>query len=118
MTTQETLYHPEVFLPDWFEMPSGVVVLEYSRHALKAAKDDRYGHISLPTRLDLSDFALVELGASGKRTSKIVVRGRYDETRDIVLVLCPGPIYFVKTVWFNLSTDNHKTLRKGRYAKR
>ena len=113
----EILYHPEVFIPDSFVMPTERVTLKWSHHARFAARDDRYGRIPTFETLPLCRFSLVELGMSDGKVSKIVVRGRYDGVRDVVFVLVPGPKhYFVKTVWFNLRTDQHKTLNRSRYA--
>ena len=124
----ETLYHPDIFIPEWFKMPTERVVLSYSRHALYASNNDRYGAIPVFKSIPLCRFRLVELGvkygkpnqlgAPAKReVSKIVVRGRYDEPRDVIFVLIPrNGDYFVKTVWFNLATDTHKTLKRERYA--
>lgn len=113
---QETLYHPEVYLPRWFTMPTGRVTLDYTRHALRAAKSDRYGEVPIFETVNLDNLSLVEMGAVGKTVTKIVVRGGYDTLRDHVLVLIPGEVYTVKTVWYNLRTDNHRTLRRDRYA--
>jgi len=124
----ETLYHPDIFIPDWFTMPTERAWLTYSQHALYATNNDRYGAIPVFESIPLSQFTLVELGVrygkrnqfgvTAKRTvSKLVVRGKYDENRDVVFVLIPKENeYFVKTVWFNLRSDTHKTLRTERYA--
>lgn len=126
--TDEILYHKSIFIPDWFEMPTDRVNLKYSKHALYACNNDRYGAIPVFRSLPLSKFTLIELGVKkpkvnqlgmpAKRVvSKIVVRGTFDDTRDIIFVLIPGQHnYFVKTVWFNLRTDRHKTLNRNRYA--
>ena len=125
----EILYHPEVFTPDWFEMPVERAVLKYSKHALYACNNDRYGAIPVFETIPLSRFTLVELGvrkaklnqlgipAHPHKVSKIVVRGTFDATRDSTFVLVPrGGSYFVKTCWFNLRSDKHTTLRRERYA--
>lgn len=113
----ETLYHADIFIPEWFEAPTERATLTYSRHALYAMNNDRYGAIPMFRTIPLSVFTLIELGVREDKVSKIVVRGRYDETRDVVFVLIPRDgDYFVKTVWFNLRTDSHKTLNRNRYA--
>lgn len=126
--SEEILYHPSIFIPEWFTMPVGRAKLKYSRHALYATNNDRYGAIPVFDSIPLSQFTLVELGVRkpkinqlgipAKRVvSKIVVRGRFDKTRDLVFVLVPqkDDIYVVKTVWYNLRSDEHKTLDKTRY---
>lgn len=112
----ETLYHADIFIPGWFTMPTERVKLTYSRHALYATNNDRYGAIPVFESIPLSAFTLIELGVNAGKVSKIVVRGRYDENRDVVFVLIPGDTYFVKTVWINLRSDSHKTLNRNRYA--
>lgn len=113
----EVLYHPEVYIPESFVMPTGRVALKWSNHAKRAAQEDRYGNVPLFETISLRRFYLVELGMQDNKVSKIVVRGEFDAVRDVVFVLVPEPKhYFVKTVWFNLRTDQHKTLDRKRYA--
>lgn len=130
----ETLYHPEVFIPQWFEMPTERVHLVYTKHALYACNNDRYGAIPVFLTIPLDKFELVELGVKDSKVnqlgipakrevSKIVVRGHFDDTRDITFALIPNqgirdgkPVYRVKTVWFNLNSDKHKSLNRSRYA--
>lgn len=112
----ETLYHPEVFIPESFTMPTERVRLSYSQHAQRASLNDRYGVIPAFETIPLSQFRLVELGMTNGKVSKIVVRGTFDAKRDVIFVLIPGPTYFVKTVWFNLRSDKHTTLNRSRYA--
>lgn len=114
--TDEILYHPEVFMPEWFEMPTERVQLLYTKHALYACSNDRYGAIPVFKTIPLDKFELVELGVVNEKVSKIVVRGHFDSTRDIVFALIPGVAYKVKTCWYNLRTDKHKTLNTERYA--
>lgn len=123
----EILYHPEVFMPNWFEVPTERAVLRYSRHAMAACGSKR----GMPVfeSIPLCRFELVELGvrknkvnqlgmpARPPKVSKIVMRGHYDDKRDIVFVLIPeDEYYFVKTCWYNNRTDRHKTLDRTRYA--
>jgi len=98
--------------------------LQYTSHALKGAREDRYGNIEpfLPAHLSLSDSAVcpveVEMDDCGA-TTKVVLRLRTGlhcgaDAVDAVLVLVreDGPL--VKTVWGNLRTDNHATLKTSR----
>lgn len=113
----ESLYHADIFIPDWFTMPTERATLTYSRHALYASNNDRYGAIPVFETIPLSAFTLIELGVTEDKASKIVVRGKFDEERDVIFVLIPrNGDYFVKTVWINLRTDEHKTLNRNRYA--
>lgn len=116
----ETLYHPKVFMPAWFKAPQERVALKWSNHAVRAGMNDRYGVIPVFKTLPLSQFEVVEIAAANNECTKLVVRGRFDNERDVVFVLIPpfepGRPYFVKTVWFNLNSDQHKTLDRSKYA--
>lgn len=113
----ETLYHPDVFLPAWFKAPTERVALTWSKHALLAGMNDKYGVIPVFRTIPLSQFEVVEIAAFENECTKLVVRGKFDETRDVVFVLIPGrESHFVKTCWMNLRTDRHKTLNRSRYA--
>ena len=113
----ETLYHSEIFIPEWFVMPTERATLRWGKHARHAAWEERYGRIPTFESIPLSQFSLIELGVQNGKVSKIVVRGHYDERRDVIFVLVPDDgYYFVKTVWSNLRTDKHKSLDRSRYA--
>lgn len=115
-----TLYHPDVFVPKWYRRPTHSVCLEYSAHAKKASRNDRYGIINLPDTINLSDFQVVEFEAKSGEVIKYVVRGEHDRFHDIVIVFNPEPgnIGFVKTVWLNQISDQHHTLDRSRYSTR
>lgn len=94
-----------------------MVELSYSKHALRAANDDRYGQIPLTPVLNLAHCQTIEVGTEGRRVRKVVVRTELDDDNDVVFVLIPGPAkWFVKTVWINRKTDSHKTLDRSRYV--
>jgi hypothetical protein len=116
--SNEVLYHREVGFPDDVHMPRGfnpVVDLRYGSHANEEALADKYGKIRLPHRVDIRKGDIFEIGVTGKEVTKIAVRFSYDETRDITIVILPRS-GFVKTVWFNLKTDKHKSLNRAKYA--
>lgn len=121
------LYHPEVFLPDFYVKPTGDVLLKYTAHARRAARTDRYGMIDIESMdvLDLDEVEVVEIGVDNGAVVKYVVRGGYDNEHDIVLVLVammePSRTWgtkraVVKTVWLNKKSDTHRTLDRKRYA--
>jgi hypothetical protein len=115
---QEVLYHPNVFMPAWFEMSDHIMSVTYSKHAKTAARTDRYGTIVLSATLDLSLCDVVEIGVTNRVATKIVVRAAYDNQYDIVVVFVPqGLDGFVKTVWLQEWDDDHKTLHTARYAR-
>lgn len=113
----ETLYHSDIRLPDWFVKPTQRVTLSWSRHALRAASDDRYGVIPVQDMMTLEWYDVIEVGVVDEKVSKIVFRGGLDRYRDIVIVLSPmgGNVWKVRTCWVNLKTDAHKTLDKSKY---
>lgn len=112
------LYHADIRLPEGFRLPARIVGLEWGFHALNALRDDRYGEIEKYDHIDLTTKSVIEVGVTGKRVEKVVIRGSLDADRDIVYVLIPKGYqpWFVKTVWVNLKTDHHKTLDRSRYV--
>ena len=117
------VYHVDVFLPKRVRglVPKGVKQITYAKHALDAAKNDRFGEVTkLPNSLDFSQSPLIEVLTSGKKADKIVIRTPIDDERDLCLALiptCDSKIWFAKTVWVNLRSDKHSTLRSNEYAK-
>ena len=111
-----SLYHTEIGFPSNIELPKGIFNLTYSNHAKRASSDDRYGHMSLPTTLDIEEAKLIEIEIDNDEVIKGVYRTRYDDTLDLIIVLIPQKS-FVKTVWFNRSDDKHSTLQHWRYSK-
>lgn len=96
--------------------------LRYIPHALKASMDDRYGNLAqhLPRHLDVNSpdisFVEVEMNAAGcveKVVARLRTALRYrGEAVDLVLVVLRDGT--VKTVWGNVASDNHATLRLSR----
>ena len=108
------LYHKEFGIPTAAETVVGKLPLERSQHALRAAKDDRYGNIiNLPRILDTSKAQVIEVEMEGDRTTKVLYRVPYSDTHDLVLAVMPDG--FVKTVWLNAHDDLHNTLDASRY---
>ena len=116
----ELLYHTEIGLPGGFVRPLERVKVSYGAHARKEALEDRYGIIKLPSYITLRRFSVIEVGMVGDRVSKILFRGKLDETRDLCIVLIPqvdNKPWKCKTVWVNKSSDKHRTLDHSRYEK-
>lgn len=114
-----TLYHKDVFLPKRIRglLPSGIKQLQYSEHALRASKEDRFGAISLPTSAEFVKCELIEVDTL---YSKFVLRMGLDNNRDLVIVVIPTDdkkVWLVKTVWVNLKNDTHTTLNHSVYCK-
>jgi hypothetical protein len=94
------------------------LALLYSRHALSAAMEDQYGVPSLPKTLTIRANQVIELETEAGRVKKLVIRIPYDSNRDLVLVVIPETFDArVKTVWFNKTNDQHRTLRRELYVK-
>ena len=116
------LFHKDVYMPPHLAQPCFRGRLTYTRHALDAAADDRYGKVTLLHSFIPEQATLIETEAEdgpNGRNSKIVKqlwRCPMDEERDIVMALLPCGR--VKTVWVNLRNDRHRTLNRSRYARR
>lgn len=112
------LYHADIRLPDGFRLPSRQVELEWSKHALRAARDDRYGLIDPYPVLDLSYCRTIEVEMDGRKVTKLVLRAKWDNDHDIVYVVIPNARnpWFVKTVWMNHRDDTHRTLDRSKYV--
>lgn len=114
------LYHADIKLPTGFTLPNRVIDLKYTRHAVKASNNDRYGYIPILSTLDLGQCRTVEVGTLNGKVAKVVVRTHLDTNRDIVLVLIPhqptAHTWTVKTVWVNVTSDTHRTLDRSRYV--
>lgn len=109
------LYHREIFMPAIVrEIPVKTIALKPTEHARRAALNDRYGKLEIPATLTFRGRNVIEAELTGGRVTKMVVRKEYDATRDAVYVFLPDGT--LKTVWFNLKSDTHKTLRRSLYA--
>lgn len=111
------LWHKDIRFPSFYTAPTHRAKLEWSRHALLAGMEDRYGIIPVFKTLPLGQFETIEVETSGQDVVKILVRGHFDSTRDVVFALKPkrdGGM-FVKTVWFQKRNDLHKTLDRSKY---
>ena len=108
------LYHKDIGLPiAASKFRIGNIPLVYSLHAMFEAKKDRYDVINLPKMLDTNSATVIELEIKNKRINKIVFRVNYSAVFDLVVVLSSS--MYVKTVWLNKKTDQHKTLNKTLY---
>lgn len=94
-----------------------VVKVEWTKHAERAAHDDRYGIIPLAKYIDLRAFHTVEVEKDERGVvTKILVRGPLDNDHDVCYALVPraGMAWVVKTVWKNAHTDTH-SLKNSRH---
>lgn len=102
----------------------GDLQLSYTKHAMRACVEDRYGPLTHPpflVRPSLNEIFEVE--TRNGVLVKLVVRQRYNELLDIILAIDIDPLCvargfgLVKTVWANHVNDNHKTLDASQYDK-
>ena len=110
------LYHTEIGFPKNIQLPEGVFNLSYSYHAKNASYDDRYGHMSLPNTLNVDNAKLIEIEVENNEVVKGVYRTSYSDDLDLIIVMIPQTS-FVKTVWFNKTTDTHTTLQAWKYRR-
>lgn len=112
------LYHKDLGFPNTLVMPSGVMFLEYSNHALRASKNDRYtDSIHLPKAVTIDFSKIVEVETPDNiNVTKIVLRIKYSTQCDLCLVILPET-FVVKTVWLNRNDDTHFTLDVTKYTK-
>lgn len=114
------LYHRFLGLPpEAAKLWVGQLNLYYSAHAQKAATEDRYGKVPLFSSVLFEEGDVIEVEVKDGRVIKAVLRVPYDDHRDLVFaILRPdGVAAYVKTVWFNLASDAHKTLRRELYRR-
>jgi hypothetical protein len=115
------LYHKELGFPVGVLEPwlNKTVQLKYSRHAQQAILSDRYGVPRVPLELLIRAAQVIEIEVQDESVVKIVTRIPYDNTRDLVLVIMPfkAAPALVKTVWFNMTDDQHHTLRAEVYQR-
>lgn len=116
--TGTKLFHKDVFAPAVFFASPGVMRVRYSRHAVQAAADDRYGDLSnvLPAYVDIDECEIVEVEVADNEITKRVVRLPVDGELDLVLVISADG--YVRTVWGNTANDKHRTLDRSKYAHR
>jgi hypothetical protein len=109
------LYHCELGFPKNIPNNFGTILLDYSRHALEASQNDRYGTIRLPRTLDTEKAKLIEIEVIKGQLTKAVYRCEHCNKFDIVIVVIPNARK-VKTVWLNRKIDKHKTLNRNKYC--
>lgn len=109
-------YHFEIGFPTNLNYISGLIKLEYSKHAISESNTDKYGIIKPPEVLNIDMSKLIEIEVENKIIVKYVYRATYNEQLDIVIVFIPQT-KLVKTVWFNMVGDEHYTLDRKQYNK-
>jgi len=108
------LYHFELGFPKGLKTKFGIIPITYTQHAQKAAEDDRYGKMVLPSTINTTTARCIEAEVNGNVVSKLVYRAKYNHELDMILVLSRD--CSVRTVWFNKRGDKHKTLDASKYT--
>ena len=108
-------YHADIYLPPEARDLEFATMLTYTRHARKAARDDRYGRINLPTVFDSRKARLIEAVTEAGKVVKGLFRLPHDERHDLCIVVLveTGKVL---TVWLNERSDKHHTLDRSQYA--
>lgn len=110
------LYHTEVFLPAKLKtLPRCRIAITPSEHAKRAAKDDRYGNVPIPSHIEFDGRNIIEAEIDGGRVLKLVVRLALNAVNDVIYVVMPET-GLLKTTWINRRSDLHRTLDRSRYA--
>lgn len=111
-------YHFEIGLPKGFNGAMGVIPLEYTKHALEAAENDRYGKIKLPKEIDTNRAKVIEVEMRGREVLKVLYRVKCTKGLDLLVACMPmSDCFKVRTVWLNLASDAHGTLDASKYEK-
>lgn len=119
------LYHRDIGFPEVVTdqlRALGDVKLSYTRHAMQACLNDRFGAIYSPLHsCRILPENVIEAEVVDGIVVKVVCRYYYDEKRDLCLALAVAPRAcrdgwaIVKTVWSNLRSDTHSTLDRSKY---
>lgn len=112
------LYHRELGFPDTLIIHKSYSrLLNYSLHAIKSAKEDRYEIINLPNLVTFSKDNIIEIETVDNiKADKVLIRIPYSEDFDLcVVILLENSL--VKTVWLNSVNDKHITLVREKYTK-
>ena len=86
----------------------------FTKHAILACVNDRYGVIHPPKSISLTEKDIVEIEVENGHVDKVVARIPYDDFSDLIMVFIPEIGIgegIVKTVWKNDKNDKHSTLK-------
>jgi hypothetical protein len=110
------LYHSQIFMPN-FKFPRGIFDLTYSDHAIKESRNDRYGHIPLPAKINTYQTRIIEVETDANGVMiKILYKVKLTDNKSLVMAIAlDNNRFHVKTVWINKADDTHKTLDKSKY---
>ena len=108
------LYHKDIYLPPGvLALTDREITFRVTEHARRAAREDRYGFIAIPASITFEGADVIEAEFEAGQLQKLVVRKPYDNRRDAIFVFnVDGTL---KTVWANLKSDCHASLKKELY---
>lgn len=113
-------YHRDLGLPgELAPRWAGHFRLVYSEHAKHAALTDRLGRIPIFDDGEFEAQDVVEVSVRDGEPYKAVLRCPCSDYLDLIFVL-ENPSQgacVVRTVWFNLASDTHKTLDRSKYQR-
>jgi hypothetical protein len=119
------LYYKEIYWSDSFDSQSLTLI-----RSIERLSNHVYEHIeSGKPRYDInirqvyfiiqdineSNCHPFEVEVENDKVVKCVIRVRYDDERDISIVVREG---FIVTMWVNSNMDTHKTLDRSKYEKK
>lgn len=125
------IYHKDLGFPNTLHIPDFQVHLEYSHHAQERTKRKKlnqdgsesdtmlYDLNLLPKMVRISKENIFEIETkNNKRCKKVLIRIKYDNKRDMILVLqiLHKKLAKVVTLWLNARKDNHKTINMEKYT--
>lgn len=112
-------YHYTLGFPKGLKMTFGIMMLNYSQHALNRAREDSYngglGEIVPPTVLDTNKARVLEVGVKDGKVDKVLYRIPYQDGFDLILAVAPIK-RLVKTMWINKEGDEHNNLNYDKYS--
>lgn len=117
------LYHSDIYMPKSVRglfPKEGSKSLRYSHHSIVRHQQK---NIELPDTVNLSNFTLIELEVCSGTFNKAVIRSNTPDINGncICLVVMKTEykaVWFVKTAWYNNSSDNHTTLCVDGYERK
>lgn len=119
MNKKTKLYHCEKGFPKGIETQfrTGKFLFfdkDFTNHAKKAAKEDKYGEIVLPKAQDFTNLLPFEITVENGQIIKSCYRVPYNESYDLSMSIS-RPNNEIITVWLNDKNDTHNTLDLSNY---
>lgn len=111
------VYHRNLGFPDTLKIPNSLFNLEYTNHAQE--RTILYNLKLLPKIVRINKDNVYEIETrNNKRCRKVLIRIKYDNEKDMVLVLqiLRKKLARVVTLWINDNKDDHKTINIEKYT--